>query len=151
MARPTEAGAGCERQPVRVPGMLKHVKAIGWFVKEYGIAQMSMNLTNIEETPLHSRIRRMHCERRASRPARNWFEIGRHGAEEMSGGCRKIFSPETECRKAPRRRAHRSCDPLEGLVELKTFDPKEKVIEFKIEASTPKKSLLKMDLRQFLQ
>src|SRR5437762_13574193 len=40
-------------KPVRIPGMLKHVKAIGWFVKEYGIAQISMNLTNIEETPLH--------------------------------------------------------------------------------------------------
>src|SRR5213595_3810832 len=40
-------------EPVRVPGMLKHVKAIGWFVKEYGIAQVSINLTNIEETPLH--------------------------------------------------------------------------------------------------
>src|SRR5205809_4974725 len=35
------------------PGTLKHVKAIGWFVKEYGSAQVSMNLTNIEETPLH--------------------------------------------------------------------------------------------------
>jgi Glutamate formiminotransferase len=34
--------------------MLKHVKGIGWFVKEYGIAQVSMNLTNIEETPLHA-------------------------------------------------------------------------------------------------
>src|ERR1700756_5515379 len=41
------------REPVRIPGVLKHVKAIGWFVKEYGIAQVSMNLTNIEETPLH--------------------------------------------------------------------------------------------------
>ncbi|HET9418772.1 MAG TPA: glutamate formimidoyltransferase, partial [Chthoniobacterales bacterium] len=40
-------------EPVRVPGMLKQVKAIGWFVEEYGIAQVSMNLTNIEETPLH--------------------------------------------------------------------------------------------------
>src|SRR5262252_1354316 len=40
-------------EPVRKPGMLKHVKAIGWFVKEYGIAQVSMNLTNVEETPLH--------------------------------------------------------------------------------------------------
>src|SRR6202030_2729228 len=39
-------------EPVRIPGMLKHVKAIGWFVKEYGIAQVSMNLTNIDETPL---------------------------------------------------------------------------------------------------
>ncbi|MFZ3375299.1 MAG: glutamate formimidoyltransferase, partial [Chthoniobacterales bacterium] len=40
-------------EPVRIPGMLKHVKAIGWYVEEYGIAQVSMNLTNIEETPLH--------------------------------------------------------------------------------------------------
>ena len=36
-------------QPVRIPGMLKHVKGIGWFVEEYGIAQVSMNLTNISE------------------------------------------------------------------------------------------------------
>ena len=41
-------------EPVRIPGMLKHVKAIGWYVEEYGIAQVSMNLTNIEETPLHA-------------------------------------------------------------------------------------------------
>jgi glutamate formiminotransferase/formiminotetrahydrofolate cyclodeaminase len=41
-------------EPVRVPGMLKHVKAIGWYVDEYGIAQVSMNLTNLEETPLHA-------------------------------------------------------------------------------------------------
>src|SRR5207244_7354499 len=41
-------------EPVRIPGMLKHVKGIGWFVKEYGIAQVSMNLTNIEQTPLHA-------------------------------------------------------------------------------------------------
>ena len=34
--------------------MLKHVKAIGWYVEEYGIVQVSMNLTNIEETPLHA-------------------------------------------------------------------------------------------------
>src|SRR5690349_1702621 len=41
-------------EPIRTSGALKHVKAIGWFVKEYGIAQVSMNLTNIEETPLHA-------------------------------------------------------------------------------------------------
>src|SRR5216117_1110034 len=41
-------------EPVRIPGMLKHVKAIGWYVEEYGIAQVSINLTNIEETPVHA-------------------------------------------------------------------------------------------------
>src|SRR2546429_9709240 len=40
-------------ETVPLPGMLKHVKAIGWFVREYGIAQVSMNLTNIEKTPLY--------------------------------------------------------------------------------------------------
>src|SRR5205809_1623059 len=39
-------------EPVRIPGMLKHVKAIGWMVEEYGIDQVSMHLTNIEQTPL---------------------------------------------------------------------------------------------------
>src|SRR5256884_7807768 len=40
-------------EPVRIPGMLRHVKGTGWFVREYGIAQVSMNLTNIEKTPLY--------------------------------------------------------------------------------------------------
>src|SRR5689334_6834823 len=41
-------------EPVRIPGMLKHVKAIGWYVEEYGTTQVSINLTNIDETPLHA-------------------------------------------------------------------------------------------------
>ena len=49
--------------------MLKHVKAIGWFVKEYGIAQVSMNLTNIEETPLHTAFDAC-CESAAKRGLR---------------------------------------------------------------------------------
>jgi glutamate formiminotransferase/formiminotetrahydrofolate cyclodeaminase len=39
--------------PVSIPGSLRHVKAIGWYIEEYGIAQISMNLTNIEVTPVH--------------------------------------------------------------------------------------------------
>src|SRR5246127_5334487 len=40
-------------KPKSIPGSLKSVKAIGWFIEEYGVAQISMNLTNIEVTPLH--------------------------------------------------------------------------------------------------
>jgi len=36
-----------------IPGSLKSVKAIGWYIEEYGIAQISMNLTNISVTPVH--------------------------------------------------------------------------------------------------
>ncbi len=39
--------------PVNIPGSLKSVKAIGWFIEEYGVAQISMNLTNINITPVH--------------------------------------------------------------------------------------------------
>src|SRR6202521_1375194 len=55
-------------EPVRVPGMLKHVKAIGWYVEEYGIAQVSMNLTNLDETPLHAAFNA--CNEGASRGGR---------------------------------------------------------------------------------
>jgi Glutamate formiminotransferase len=44
-------------EPVRIPGTLKHVKGIGWFVKEYGIAQVSMNLTNIDGNAFTRSIR----------------------------------------------------------------------------------------------
>lgn len=40
-------------EPVMLPGTLKGTKAIGWFIEEYGIAQVSMNITNLSETPLH--------------------------------------------------------------------------------------------------
>ena len=40
-------------EPLREPGRCKAVKAIGWFIEEYGVAQISMNLTNINLTPLH--------------------------------------------------------------------------------------------------
>ena len=137
-------------EPVRVPGMLKHVKAIGWFVKEYGIAQMSMNLTNIEETPLHAAFDAC-CEAASNRglrvtgseivgmvPKKCLVDAGRYflRKQKWSEGASEEELIDLAIRSM-------------GLGELKTFDPKEKVIEFKIEASTPKKSLLKMDLRQF--
>lgn len=40
-------------EAIRIPGKLKHVKGIGWYIEEYGVAQVSMNLTNINESPLH--------------------------------------------------------------------------------------------------
>jgi glutamate formiminotransferase / formiminotetrahydrofolate cyclodeaminase len=137
-------------EPVRVPGMLKHVKAIGWFVKEYGIAQVSMNLTDIEETPLHMAFDA--CVESAARrglrvtgseivgmvPKKCLVDAGRYflRKQRWSDGV-----PDEELIDI----AIRSM----GLSELKPFDPKEKVIELKIEAAAPKESLVKMNLREF--
>jgi len=137
-------------EPIRVPGMLKHVKAIGWFVKEYGIAQVSMNLTNIEETPLHAAFDAC-CESAAKRglrvtgseivgmvPKKCLVDAGRYFL-------RKQKWSEGESDEELIDIAIRSM----GLSELRPFDPKEKVIEFKIESAEPKSSLAKMNLREF--
>ena len=136
-------------EPVRVPGMLKHVKAIGWYVEEYGIAQVSMNLTNIEETPLHAAFDACHeaANKRGLRvtgsevvgmlPKKCLVEAGKYflRKQQWSEGA----SEEELIALAIRSM---------GLSELKPFDPKERIIEFKME-SAAKKSLLKMNLREF--
>src|SRR5438045_1469210 len=137
-------------ESVRIPGMLKHVKAIGWFVKEYGIAQVSMNLTNIEETPLHLAFDA--CVESAAKrgmrvtgseivgmvPKKCLVDAGRYflRKQQWSEG----VSEEELIDMAVRSMA---------LSELKPFDPNEKVIEFKIQSAESKKSLVKMDVRDF--
>ena len=137
-------------EPIRVPGMLRHVKAIGWFVKEYGIAQVSMNLTNIEETPLHAAFDAC-CESAAKRglrvtgseivgmvPKKSLVDAGRYflRKQKWSEGVSDEELIDIAIRSM-------------GLSELRPFDPKEKVIEFKIESAEPKSSLAKMNLREF--
>jgi glutamate formiminotransferase / formiminotetrahydrofolate cyclodeaminase len=135
-------------EPIREPGMLKHVKAIGWFVKEYGIAQVSMNLTNIEETPLHvafdacveSAIKRglrvTGSEIVGMVPKKSLTEAGRYflRKQQWSEGASEEELIDIAIKSM-------------GLSELKPFDPKEKVIELKIASDS--KSLLKMNLREF--
>ena len=135
-------------EPVREPGMLKYVKAIGWFVKEYGIAQVSMNLTNIEETPLHlafeacveSAIKRglrvTGSEIVGMVPKKCLTDAGRYflRKQKWSEGASEEELIDIAARSL-------------GLSELKPFDPKEKVVELKIESDS--KSLLKMNLREF--
>jgi len=137
-------------EPVRIPGLLKHVKAIGWYVEEYGIAQVSMNLTNVEETPLHAAFDA--CNESASKrglrvtgseivgmlPKKCLVDAGRYflRKQNWSEGASEEELIDIAIRSM-------------GLSELKPFDPKEKIIELKMESGAAKKSLVKMDLRQF--
>ena len=137
-------------EPVRIPGVLKHVKAIGWFVKEYGIAQVSMNLTNIEEAPLHAAFDA--CVEAAAKrgmrvtgseivgmvPKKCLVDAGRYflRKQQWSEGVSEEELIDIAIRSM-------------SLSELKPFDPNEKVIEFKIQSTESKKSLVKMDVREF--
>jgi len=136
-------------EPVRVPGLLKHVKAIGWYVEEYGMAQVSMNLTNLEETPLHAAFNA--CDEAAAKrglrvtgselvgmlPKKCLIEAGRYflRKQKWSEGASEEELIEIAIRSM-------------GLSEVKPFDPREKIIEWKMEAAA-KKSLLDINLRQF--
>src|SRR6266498_4027763 len=135
--------------PVRIPGMLKHVKAIGWYVEEYGIAQVSMNLTNIEETPLHVAFDA--CVESASKRGLRvtGSEIVGMVPKKCLSDAGRYFLRKQKCSEGASEEglidiAIRSM----GLSELKPFDPNEKVIEFKIESDS-KRSLLKINLREF--
>jgi glutamate formiminotransferase/formiminotetrahydrofolate cyclodeaminase len=136
-------------EPVRVPGMLKHVKAIGWYVEEYGMAQVSMNLTNIEETPLHAAFDA--CNEAASK--RGLRVTGSEVVGMLPKKCLvdagKYFLRKQQWSEGASEEeliaiAIRSM----GLNELKPFDPRERIIEFKMESAATK-SLLKMNLREF--
>jgi glutamate formiminotransferase/formiminotetrahydrofolate cyclodeaminase len=119
-------------------------------VKEYGIAQVSMNLTNIEETPLHVAFDA--CVQAAAErglrvtgseivgmvPKKSLVDAGRHFLRKQR--CSEGASEEELMDIAIRSM---------GLGELKPFDPIEKVIELKIQSTESKKSLVKMDVREF--
>ncbi|TMB63580.1 MAG: glutamate formimidoyltransferase, partial [Deltaproteobacteria bacterium] len=138
------------REPVRIPGMLKHVKAIGWFVKEYGIAQVSMNLTNIEQTPLHVAFDAC-VEAAANRGLRVTGSeiVGMVPKKCLVDAGRFFLRKQRWSEGASEEELIDIAIHSMGLSELKPFDPKEKVIELKIESAEQKTSLVKMDLREF--
>ena len=135
--------------PVREAGACKAVKAIGWYIEEYGITQISMNLTNIAVTPLH--IAFEECSKSAERrglrvtgselvglvPLKVMLDAGRYFLKKQR---RSVGISEKEIIKI----AIKSL----GLNELSEFDPAKKIIEYQLEgtSSTP---LLNMDLRAF--
>lgn len=117
-----------------VPGTLKGCKAIGWFIKEYGIAQVSMNVTNINATPVHVAFDEV-CAKAAARGLRVT------GAELVGLVPKKVL---IEAGKYYLRKQQRSTGIAEseiikiavksmGLDDLKPFNPREKVIEYLME------------------
>lgn len=139
-----------EGNTIMIPGTLKSTKAIGWFIDEYGIAQVSMNITDMGVTPLHTAfdevnraaaargIRVTGTEIVGLVPKRALIDAGKHYLRKQQ---RSLGIPESEIIKI----AVKSM----GLDELKPFDPKEKVIEYMLEADNGGKKLVDMTCRDF--
>jgi len=138
-------------EPIRIPGACKSVKGIGWFIEEYGIAQISMNLTNINVTPMHIAFEetRKSATRRGLRvtgselvgmvPLKVMLDAGRYFLTQQK---RSLGISENEI-------IHIAVKSL-GLDELAPFDPQQKIIEYRLQDlnATP---LLNMNLRAFAE
>lgn len=137
--------------PKRVPGSLKKVKAIGWFIDEYGVAQISMNLTDISVTPVHIAFDEV-CKKAEERgirvtgselvgliPLKAMLDAGKHYLRKQE---RSLGIPDREIIKI----AIKSM----GLDEITPFDPDKKIIEYMIESDSGKK-LVDMTVREFTE
>jgi len=139
-------------EPLRQAGTLKGVKAIGWYIEEYGVAQVSMNITDIRATPLHLAFEecRKSADRRGMRvtgselvglvPLGVMLEAGKYFLRKQQ---RSVGVGEAELLKI----AVKSM----GLDELAAFDPQQKIIEYNLEKGDPANAnkLVKMDLVAF--
>ncbi len=136
-------------KPVYTPGTLKAVKGIGWFIEEYGVAQISMNLTNISITSIHEAFDEV-CKKADARgirvtgseivglvPLKAMLDAGKYFLQKQQ---RSLGVSESELIKI----AIKSM----GLDELKPFKPKEKIIEYMIEEDAGNK-LIDMNLQEF--
>lgn len=126
--------------PVMIPGTLKGTKAIGWFIDEYGIAQVSMNITDIRTTPLHVAFEEV-CRCAALRGVRvTGVEIVGLVPKSVIIDAAKYF-----LRKQQRSVGIQESELIKiavksmGLDELKPFVPEEKIIEYMIEDRSAKK------------
>ena len=125
---------------IMIPGSLKGTKAIGWFIDEYGVAQVSMNITNISQTPLHICFEEV-CKKAGARgirvtgveivgliPKKTLIDAGKYYLAKQE---RSLGIDEKEIIKI----AIKSM----GLDDLKPFVPEEKIIEYLIEDKSKKK------------
>lgn len=137
-------------EPIWEPGMLKSVKAIGWFIEEYGIAQISMNLTDIGVCSVHEAFDAVcqSAQRRGMRvtgselvglvPLQSMIEAGKH-----------FLRLQNRSTGLPDRELIRIAVKSLGLDELKPFNADKKIIEYVMAAENPA-GLVKKSVQDFV-
>ena len=136
------------------PGTLKACKAIGWFIEEYGIAQVSMNMTNLSVTPLHVAFDEV-CRAADARGVRvTGAEIvGLVPKSALVDAGRHFLRKQNRSTGLPERELVRIAIESMGLGNLKPFNPEEKVVEYILEADQQKgvKKLVDMTCTGFAE
>jgi glutamate formiminotransferase/formiminotetrahydrofolate cyclodeaminase len=136
-------------QSVMVPGSLKSVKAIGWFIKEYGIAQISMNLTNISVTPLHIAFDEA-CRKAEARGIRVTGSelVGLIPLQSLLDAGKYFLEKQNRSAGVSEKELIRIAIISMGLNELGPFKPEERVIEYLLKDPADEK-LIRLSLTEF--
>jgi glutamate formiminotransferase len=124
-------------EPIWIPGSLEHVKAIGWYIEEYGIAQVSMNLTDIEATPIHVAFDEV-CRRAEARGIRVTGSelVGLVPLEAMLAAGRHYLRRQRRSTGVSDAELVRIAVRSLGLADLSPFDPRTKIIEYAMDDRT---------------
>jgi glutamate formiminotransferase/formiminotetrahydrofolate cyclodeaminase len=134
---------------LQVPGKLKSVKGIGWFIEEYGIAQLSLNLTDITVTPVHIAFDEA-CRSAAERGIRVTGSelVGLIPKQSLLDAADFYLARQERSLGIPEREKIKLAVKSLGLDDLGPFDPQKKVIEYMLEEPGNER-LVRMDLKRF--
>ncbi len=137
-------------EPVMRPGTLKSTKAIGWFIEEYGIAQVSMNITNIAVTPLHVAFDEV-CRKADARGVRvtGTEIVGLVPKRALIDAGKYFLHKQHRSSGIAEEEIIRIAIKSMGLDDLKPFNPEEKVIEYMLAAEDKKRRLIDLTCKGF--
>jgi glutamate formiminotransferase/formiminotetrahydrofolate cyclodeaminase len=132
-----------------IPGSLKAVKAIGWYIEEYGIAQISMNLTNIEITPVHKAFDEV-CKKANDRGIRVTGSelVGLIPLKSMLDAGKYFLAKQQRSTGVSEKELVRIAIKSMGLDELGPFKPEERIIEYLLQSKADSR-LVNMTLSDF--
>lgn len=135
--------------PVSIPGSLKSVKAIGWFIEEYGVAQISMNLTNINITPLHIAFDEV-CKKATERGIRVTGSelVGLVPLKSLLDAGKYFLLKQQRSTGISEKELIKIAIKTMGLDELAPFKPEERIIEYLLKDKADSK-LVSMTLTDF--
>ena len=134
-----------------IPGSLKYVKAIGWYIEEFGIAQISMNLTNITETPIHTVFEEVVKKANARGASVTGSElVGLIPLKSMIDAGKYFLKKQNRSGGIPEEDIIKIAIESLGLNQVKNFDPNKNIIEYYLDKITNKNgNLIDLSARSF--
>lgn len=147
IGKPVKDEAG---NPVMLPGTLKGTKAIGWYIQEYGIAQVSMNITDINQTPLHVAFDEVcRCAQNRGLRVTGTEIVGLVPERTLLEAGHYFLSKQHRSAGIPKQDILNIAVKSMGLDDLKPFCPEEKVVEYLLEADEKPARLVDLSVKGF--